>query len=170
MIEKCILLSSLFLVIGCVDNKKQTINSFENTKDTIDYDLILNELNNEFDSSGSHPVKLKYFDKNDKAISGLRSGDTFHLKVLYSSKRFLRLNSSQQIYLEPITDNLKIVRRLDKNKFEVYIKPDSDTLIFDIYLGSNKFIFKSSHIDEKKHIYYENLRVIGLCQKIEIVR
>lgn len=169
----CSLLLSIFLIFGCSeDNRNIGQNSGSSEKaiiDTIDYGGILNNLKSESDLYDQHPVQLEYYDKNDKQLNGFNAGDTFHLKVLYSSRKFSRLSNSYKIYLEAVTNNIKILKRLDKNKFELYIKPDADTVRFDVYLGSDNFIFKSLYVDKNRETQYDILKIIGLCQKTELV-
>jgi len=160
-------LVALIVITGCDSGNgiKERANQTLNDKDTIFQNDVLMELKGKYKGYQS-TLDLKLSDENGKILSRIPSG-VFNINVLYHSDKFPELNNSYLINIVPVTKNFAL-KRSEKNKFEVSIKPDADTIIFDIYLGSKKYIFMSSYIDKEK-LKHRAVPEIGLSRKTIIL-
>ncbi|WP_341903555.1 hypothetical protein [Fluviicola taffensis] len=157
----------LLIIMGCNHKAKEIRNLKVNNEyskiDTIySNDIALDLKEN---SESHHPLeKLKFLDKNNKKLLEF-SRDTIFLRVLFHSEKFPNLNKDYEITIDPVSDNMKVLDQVSRNKVQLFIEPDSNPFVFDVYLRSKKNVFKSSYVDSNKKITYTVDPVIFLFRK-----
>lgn len=151
----------LVIIAGCNGGNNHIVDT--NQKDTIFSGDISEELTK--NQEKGYPLeKLIFLDKDNQKLLKF-SEDTILLKVLYHSKKFSGLNDNYNISIESVNKNMTVLDRLSRNKFRLFIKPDSGAIVFDIYLSSKKFIFESSHFDADKKLKRKVVPAIFLSRK-----
>ncbi|SOD17749.1 hypothetical protein [Pedobacter xixiisoli] len=168
--KKSICTLSLYLMcISCTSNNS-SLDLKETTiaKDTLQHEEILKDMDYPR-SKNVKAVQLNYYNADQQKVAGLQKNDTFILGITYNGKKFQQLAKSNKIYLEPETKNFKILKSLPDNRYKIFVEPSADTLIFDIQISSDKFVFNSYYLDNNRQIQYKIVDKIGLCKKIEVV-
>jgi hypothetical protein len=155
----------LLIIAGCNQKKRENrgAKGIEHyTRDTIYSDDIVLEMK---ENAENHPiVKLKFLDKNNKKLLKF-SKDTILLRILYHSKKFPSLNEGYEIRIDPVSENMRVLEQVGRNKVKLFIEPDSNFFVFDVFLSSRKNIFKSSYVDSNQKINYKIVPEISLFRK-----
>lgn len=158
MINKLFIFLCLFALLYSSCNRKnkntvdtntgKEINSSNLIEDTINIDDIFYEL----DDDVWNRVKLIFSDKNNNIINELNnSQDTFYLEVGYNSLKYPNLTLHHKIDIYSESNNC-FFSQIGKNKFRLIVdsKSQRDTIEYEIYLKSDRFLFKNiSSIDGK---------------------
>lgn len=108
-------------------------------KDTLVFDDVVEDLS-------WKTINLQYFDKKGNLINGIaNNNDTFFVKVSYKSEKFKDLSKNCSIELKAISDNVIINESKDKFELIVRSKYLKDTIEYNMYMKSNKYIFKTQN-------------------------
>lgn len=162
---------TLFAICSCdYDHNKKGVEKFSlanQNADTLYSDEVLREYRKELMDYKS-TLKLEYLDENDNRIKGFHSNDTLHLRVVYYSQKFPMLNEDYNIILDPISKNFNC-RKLKRNKFELFINPNTEMIEFDLYLSCKGVVFKYSSLDKENNLTYELRNEVGLSRFYEPV-
>ena len=159
----------LATIVSCTHDEKKykkshhTINEIRDTINVID---IRNEFNKRLHSTGEG-VKLHFFDKNNLPVGGLNKGDTFFIVIDYYSDTFVDLAKNHTIELKRAKGSFDIIDKLPKNKFKLAIGAKADTIEFDVFMKSNKYIFNDYYMNNGE-IKYQLTDKIGLCRLTEL--
>jgi hypothetical protein len=160
----------LLVSCSCTDNDGLIGNTnessvLEQNKDTLYSDEVLREYKGELEDYQSN-IELIYSDEKNRITEGLRGDSPNNLQVLYYSQKFPKLNENYKIHLYPVTQNFKY-RRITRNKFELQINHEADSIAFDIYVSCRNIVFKYAQFDKDHNLTYVSNDEIGLSRFYE---
>lgn len=164
---------ALFTFFSCSEykspNDQSLMESFDEI-DTIDVVGIRNDFRERVYSIGEG-VNVNLFDKNNHTVYGFYTGDTTYVVINYVSDKFKGLMHSHVIYLKHVRGDFHIVERVNENKFKFIIGKNADTLEYDVFISSDKYVFNDYYLDkENDSIKYEIVNRIGLCRLTEVTK
>lgn len=164
-----LILSYVFTLFSCDNQQDNNTNHLlHEVKDTINVADLRSEFRQRLYSSGIG-VELEFFDKNHQRISRLNKRDTFFVRVDYISDTFVDLAKNHSTELYHAKGDFKFLGKDARNNYKMVIGTKSDTIEFDVFLKSNKYIFNDYFL-ENGEIKYHLVEKIGLCRLKELPR
>ena len=157
----------MLILAGCNSkqvNKKRI--SYINLKDTINVVDIVEDFNNRLLSTGIG-VNIQFFDIKHNVIGGLNKNDTFFIQVDYISKKFVDLVKNHSIELYYAKGDFNFISKESTKQYKIAVGSNADTIQFDVFLKSNKFIFNDYFL-KNGEISYHLTDKISLCRLIEL--
>lgn len=125
-------------------------------KDTLDAEIIIDELKSDMWNN----LVVTYYDKNRNVTDGITNNkDTFFLQFEYKSKSFRDLAENYELELKSLSDICKITKINDEFRLIVNSNQLKDTLEYEVYLSSPKYLFKSRHYLDNTTYVYEQIRL-----------
>lgn len=158
-----IVLISVLMLFGCDNERgKKAHHNILEVKDTINVVDLRSEFRQRLHSTGIG-AQLQFFDKNHQRTSSLSKGDTFFVRVDYISDTFVDLAKNHSIELYHARGDFKFLGEDTKNQYKMAVGTHADTIEFDVFLKSNKYIFNDYFL-ENDDIKYHLVEKIGLCR------
>lgn len=168
-----LLLASISLMAGCKCEcdkglQKETIASI-NKDEAIYSDDVLREYAGQFTDYKSL-LQFEYLDENNVKRPGPNKGDTVRLRITYDSQKFPQLNDQYIVHLDQITSNFKILRRIDRRCFELYVDENADLIEYHISLSYEGIKFKYAELDKDNNVTYILEDQVGLGRFYEQIK
>lgn len=161
----------LFAFCRCSENERQNEKSLIkliDEKDTIDVVEIRNDFRERLYLIGKG-VDVNFYDKRNHSVDGFYKGDTGYVVINYVSDTFIGLMNTHIIDLKHVRGDFHIIERVKGNKFKFAIGKNADTIEYDVFMTSDKYVFNDYYLDkENDSIKFEIVNRIGLCRLTEI--
>jgi hypothetical protein len=164
--KKSLIILAIPSLFGCESPDKVDTTRPLSAKDTINVVDIVSDFKTRLNTTGAG-VKLQFFDKESRPIIQITESDTFFVRVDYVSDRFINLAKNHEIELVHANGNFEFIAYESKNKFKLVVGYPADTIAFDVFLKSKKYIFNDYFI-ENGEIAYELTNRIQLCRLTEL--
>jgi hypothetical protein len=151
-------------LLGCKNEfDENSKNKLEEVKDTINVSDIIYEFDKSLNPKDAG-VNLHFYDKNYQPVVRINKGDSIFVKVDYNSDQFVGLEKNHVIELYYAKGDFTFLGKDRENNYKMAIGPTADTIEFDIFLKSKKYIFNDYFIKNGKIKYYLTRKIL-LCRK-----